>query len=87
MDPAKMTSEERLERIEALLAIAKGDAPTNRLDRIENLLEQTNIALRKSTQILTRLAERHEGLTESVELLLHEGREILRKLGGKGGRG
>ena len=82
-DPAKMTSEERFERIEHLLKIAKGDVPSNRLDRIETLLEETNLTLRKTTATLDRLAERHEGLAQSVELLVHEGRDILRKLRGK----
>jgi len=91
-DPANMSSAERFARIEQLLKIAKGEAEPNRLDRIETLLEETNIALRRTAETqqrtagtLNRLAERHEGLAETVELLVHEGREILRKL--KGGSG
>ena len=54
-----------------------------RFERIETLLEETNLTLRKTNATLNRLAERHEGMAETVELLIHEGRAILRKLGGK----
>lgn len=61
--------------------------PEQELNEIRTLLREAAEIGNQTSKRLDRLTERHEGLTESVELLVHEGRDILRKLGGKGGKG